>query len=115
MALLQGRHHRGKIDVARPHFAVGVLPAIVVMNMHVGEPGPEEPGQAVVEVRMPGVEGEPGTVEEPEIAGSPEVKKVHVAHVLEPESEREILGSVPESVKDLLNCRSASLFSCSHA
>ena len=79
-----------------PYCAVGIFSAVVVVNVHVGEAGLEEFGQAVVEIRMAGIKGKPGVANEPDIFRGPQVKVVHVTHVLKPEREREIGCGVAE-------------------
>ena len=56
-----------KSNRAFPHGAVGVPPPVVVVEVHVLKPRIEEPREAVVEVRMAGIEGEPAPVNQPEV------------------------------------------------
>ena len=58
--LPQRCNHREKIDIAFSYCTVGIFSAVVVVNVHVGEAGLEEFGQAVVEIRVAGIKGKAG-------------------------------------------------------
>ena len=90
LRLPQRRNYGKKIDIALSHRTVGIFSAVVVVNVHVGEAGFQEFGQAVVEIRVAGIKGEAGGSDEPDIFRGPQVEEVHVSHVLKQEREREI-------------------------
>jgi len=89
--------------------------AVLVVNVHVGEAGLEEFGQAVVEIRVPAIKGKAGVSDEPDIVRGPQVEEVHVPHVLKAEVSERSAAVSRSSSRDFLNCRSASSFSWFHA
>jgi hypothetical protein len=90
LRLPQRSNHRAKINSAFSYCAVGIFSAVVVMNVHVGEAGFQEFGQAMVEIRVAAIKGKAGGSNEPDIFGGPQVEEIHVPHILKPEREREI-------------------------
>src|SRR4030042_5287912 len=94
-------HHRGKIYRALPNGTVGISSAVIIVDMHMGKPGLQELRQAVIDVCMAGIEGKPASFNTVEICRSAKVEKIHVPHVLEPESEREFTCGVAKLMQGL--------------